>query len=280
MKKILITGSGSYIGTSFEKILNDNFSDEYIVDTVDMIDGTWRKYDFSGYDSVFHVAGIAHRKETKENAELYYAVNRDLAIETAVKAKEQGVSQFVFLSSMSVYGKESGSITKNTFLLPKTHYGRSKAQAECKINELVSQSFKVVILRPPMVYGKGCPGNFNTVVKIVKKLPVFPKVNNRRSMIYIEALCCFVEKCIKNNVSGIYCPQNAEYMNTSEMARAIGEKLGKDIRLSKVLGFIVKCMMPFVPKLRKAFGTLVYDIDDAQLVSEKTNRQTVMESVL
>ena len=131
MKKILITGAGSYIGTSFENYMGQ-WSDEYSVDTVDMIDGSWRKKDFSGYDVVFHVAGIAHIKETKDNAELYYKVNRDMVIETAKKAKTEGVKHFVFLSSMSVYGMETGVITKDTEPNPNTNYGKSKLMAEKK----------------------------------------------------------------------------------------------------------------------------------------------------
>ena len=128
MKKILITGANSYIGTSFEKYLKENYPDEYIVDTVDMIDGSWREKSFAGYDSVFHVAGIAHQKETKKNAHLYYEVNRDLAVETAKKAKSEGVKQFIFLSSMSVYGMDTGVITKETKPNPKSNYGKSKFQ--------------------------------------------------------------------------------------------------------------------------------------------------------
>ncbi|MBR5858876.1 MAG: NAD-dependent epimerase/dehydratase family protein, partial [Clostridia bacterium] len=182
MKKILITGANSYIGTSFETYLKENFPDDYVVDTVDMIDGTWHEKSFAGYDSVFHVAGIAHQKETKENAHLYYEVNRDLAIEIAKKAKDDGVKQYIFLSSMSVYGVETGVITKETEPNPKSNYGKSKLQAEQGISSLASDDFKVCILRPPMVYGRGCKGNFQTVVKIVKKSPVFPNVKNKRSI--------------------------------------------------------------------------------------------------
>lgn len=64
MKKILITGANSYIGTSFEKWLSQ-WLDDYKVDTFDMIDGTWKEKDFSQYDTVFHVAGIVHIKEKK-----------------------------------------------------------------------------------------------------------------------------------------------------------------------------------------------------------------------
>ena len=153
MKRILITGANSYIGTSFEKYVSQ-WPERYETDTVDMIDGSWREKSFAGYDAVFHVAGIAHRKETKENAHLYYEVNRDLAIETAQKAKRDGVHQFIFLSSMSVYGKNTGVITQETPVAPKSNYGRSKAEAEKGIEGLQDADFNVAVLRPPMIYGK------------------------------------------------------------------------------------------------------------------------------
>ena len=129
MKKILITGANSYIGSSFEAYMK-KWTDKYVIDTVDMIDETWKEKKFSSYDVVFHVAGIAHKKETKQNAHLYYKVNRDLAIETAKKAKTDGVKQFVFLSSMSIYGLEEGIISKDTVPMPKSNYGKSKLEAE------------------------------------------------------------------------------------------------------------------------------------------------------
>ena len=280
MKKILITGANSYIGMSFEKYIKENYNDSYIVDTVDMIDGTWREKDFSGYDSVFHVAGIAHIKETEENAHLYYEVNRDLAVETAKKAKCDGVKQFVFLSSMSVYGIDTGVITKDTIPTPKSNYGKSKLQAEEELLKLQDESFKIAIVRPPMVYGKGCKGNFQSVVKIVKKLPVFPKVNNQRSMIFIDTLSEYVKSYIDGMVSGLFLPQNKEYMNTSQMAKAISEKLNKRIYLSVMLGIAVKIMCPFVGVANKAFGTLVYEKEDNVVeIKEKTNKESVLESV-
>lgn len=258
MKKILITGANSYIGTSFENYINQNYSDDYEVDTVDMIDGTWRDKDFSKYDTVFHVAGIAHQKETNENAPLYYKVNRDLAIETAQKAKHDGVSQFVFLSSMSVYGMETGVITKATVPSPKSNYGISKWQAEQGISPLASDDFKVAVIRPPMVYGEGCKGNYQFLTKVVKKSPIFPKVNNRRSMIHIDNLVEFVRIVIDEQLIGVYCPQNKEYVNTREMAADIAKKLDKKIYFSYLGGLAVIIFRPFMGILKKAFGTLIY----------------------
>lgn len=262
MKKILITGANSYIGFSFEKYIKENYQDEYIIETVDMIDGSWREKSFSGYDSVFHVAGIAHQKETKKNAMLYYSVNRDLAIETASKAKNEGVQQFIYLSSMSVYGLDMGVITKETNPNPKSNYGKSKWQAEQGIMKLKNDNFKICILRPPMVYGKGCNGNFQTVVKIVKKFPVFPKVKNERSMIYIDNLSSFVKMCIDKGLNGLYFPQNREYVSTITLAQEIANGLGKKIHFDYITGGGVIILKSFSSIVQKAFGSLIYDMEE------------------
>lgn len=259
MKRILITGKDSYIGTSFEKYISQNFSDGYSVDTFDMIDGSWKDKDFSKYDTVFHVAGIAHIKETKDNSELYYKVNRDLAKETASKAKAEGVKQFVFLSTMSVYGMETGVITKETVPCPKSNYGKSKLQAEEEISSLADDDFKICIIRPPMVYGEGCKGNYQTVVKIVEKSPIFPRVNNKRSLICIENLVAFVKLAVDNNLAGLFFPQNSEYMNTMKMAKDIALQKGKKLYFSYFCGLAVVIFRPFVSKLKKAFGNLIYE---------------------
>lgn len=257
MKKILICGAGSYIGGSFEQYMA-SFGDEYSIDTLDMQDASWREHSFSGYDCVYLVAGIAHRKETKENAHLYYEVNRDLAIEVAKRAKAEGVSQLIFLSSMSVYGVERGVITPATSPAPKSNYGRSKLEAEEGMAALCDENFKICTLRPPMVYGKGCRGNFGTVVALVRKLPFFPKVKNQRSMIYIDNLSLFVKIAIDRGLSGLYFPQNREYINTSEMAGIIAERLEKKCPRSALLGLCSKMAIPFVGMAKKAFGTLIY----------------------
>ena len=259
MKKILITGANSYIGTSFEKYMAQ-FGDEYVVNTVDMIGDGWKKKDFSSYDSVFHVAGIAHQKETLENAHLYYEVNRNLAIATAQKAKRDGVKQFILLSSMSVYGLETGVITKNTVPHPKSHYGKSKLQADEKIVKLNCDTFKVAILRPPMVYGKGCKGNYQRLRSFALKSPIFPDYPNQRSMVYIGNLCEFVKNMIDEQRRGLYFPQNAEYVNTSKMVKEIAEANGKLIRMTKVFNPFIKIILLRVVK--KVFGNLVYDKSD------------------
>jgi nucleoside-diphosphate-sugar epimerase len=256
MKHILITGANSYIGTSLEKWLNKN-PEKYSVDTIDMIGEEWKEKKFSKYDVVFHVAGIAHIKETKENQELYYKVNRDLTWETAKKAKQEGVKQFIFLSSMSVYGVEEGAIDINTALNPNTNYGKSKLQAEELIRPLNDNLFKVAILRPPMVYGKGCKGNYPKLSKIATKLPVFPKLNNKRSMIYIDNLCEFVKILIDDYAHGLFFPQNKEYVNISEMVKIIAEANGKKILMTSLFNPLLNILK--IDLVQKAFSELIYE---------------------
>lgn len=266
MKKILITGANSYIGTSFEKYMSQ-WPEKYQVDTVDMIDGTWREKVFSGYDCVYHVAGIAHSDSGKispEKAKLYYAVNTDLTVETAKKAKADGVKQFIFMSSAIVYGEsapigKSKMITRDTPVSPANSYGDSKVQAENGVLPLNDDTFKVVILRPPMIYGPGSKGNYPVLSKLAQKLPVFPAVDNQRSMLYIENLMEFVRLMVENEEQGIFWPQNAEYSNTTELVRLIAQAHGKKITVIPGFTWALKLMSGVTGLVNKAFGSLSYD---------------------
>lgn len=261
MKRILITGKNSYIGTSFEKWLAQ-YPDDYTVNTIDMKDGSWRDHDFSQYDVVFHVAGIAHVSRNKKLKDLYYKVNRDLTIETAKKAKSEGVKQFIFMSSIIVYGNgvdKSGMITKDTIPQPKDFYGDSKLQAENGIIPLNDENFKVVILRPPMIYGPGSKGNFPKLVQTAKKTPVFPNINNSRSMLFVENLCEFIRLSINDSLNGILFPQNSEYVNPSELVKKISNMNSHKILLTKLFNCL---LVPFINRLEvlnKLFGNYTYD---------------------
>lgn len=266
MKKILITGKNSYIGTSLEKWLAKE-PENYQVDTVDTRDGIWKEKDFSPYDVVFHVAGIAHIKETNKNENLYYKINRDLAVSVAKKAKKENVSQFILMSTMAVYGEEGEigikvTLSRDTLTKPKTHYGASKIEAEHEINNLNTSDFRVVTLRPPMIYGPNCPGNYARLERFANKVPIFPFVNNERSMLSIENLCRFVKKLIDEEAQGLYLPQDEEYVNTSLLVKQLAEQNKKSIYLSKGLGMLVIVMGKKIKILNKIFGNLTYEKND------------------
>jgi len=260
MKRILITGAGSYIGNSFANYLAQ-FPGDYQVETVDMIGDGWRKTSFVGFDAVFHVAGIAHIRETAENTHLYYEVNRDLAVATARKAKAEGVSQFVFLSSMSVYGIEEGCITRATVPTPRSNYGKSKLQAEEGLSELCGDGFRIAVLRPPMVYGEGCKGNYQSLVKFAKVMPFFPAYRNKRSMLHVDGLSEAVRNVIDTQGEGLFLPQDEDYICTCDMVRDIARSMGKDMKLLKILNPAVSLVKHFTAMGRKAFGDLYYEIE-------------------
>ncbi|WP_156854428.1 NAD-dependent epimerase/dehydratase family protein [Oceanobacillus sp. AG] len=261
MKRILITGKNSYVGNSFETWLK-NYPGEYEVEKISLRDGLWREYDFSKYDAVLHVAGIAHVSKDPKMEELYYRVNRDLTIEVAEKSKVEGVRQFIFMSSIIVYGDGSSDrkvIDKNTTPEPSNFYGDSKLQAENGIKSLENDDFKIAIIRPPMIYGRNSKGNYPKLSKAAQRLPLFPNIENQRSMLHIDNLSEFLKLMIDNKESGMFFPQNTEFVKTSEMVRLIAEVHGRSIRLVKVFNPVLRFMSGRIEIVDKVFGNLVYD---------------------
>lgn len=288
MKKILITGANSYIGVSVEQYLS-RWPEAYQVDTIDMMDGSWREQNFRGYDAVLHVAGLVHQPKTKNDpaeADRYDRVNHLLAVETAQKAKTDGVPQFLFLSSASVYGLNAPvgnvvMITEDTPLNPTDNYGISKKNAEESLQKLQDDQFKVAIVRPPMIYGKGCKGNYQTMAKLARKLPVFPWVENQRSMLYMDNLAEFIRLLIDDEAEGIFCPQNNEYVNTSEMVNLIAHANGKGIFLIHGFTWALKLLRPLTGIVDKAFGSLCYDFALSRYAKDycvKSFQESILET--
>ena len=263
MKRILITGANSYIGTSFEKWVAQ-WPEDYQVETVGTRNGEWKEIDFSPYDTIFHVAGIAHQDAKADQEELYYKVNRDLTIEVALKAKSEGVQQFIFMSSMIVYGAsskigETKVITRDTVPEPINFYGNSKLQAEQGILPLQSEEFNIVVIRPPMIYGKGSKGNYPLLAKFARCSPIFPNIINQRSMIHIDNLTQFIRVMIDYEENGIFFPQNKKYINTSDMVKIIAEVNGRKLLLTSIFNPGLIILGKYLSVINKVFGSLVYD---------------------
>lgn len=256
-KRVLITGENSYIGSKFQEYTTKYYD---AVDAIDMCTDDWKNFDFSAYDVVIHVAAIVHKQEKSYTQQQYYEVNTKLASDVAKKAKSEGVSQFVFLSTMSVYGVMNGVITKDTLCKPFNDYGKSKLQAEMLLNDMCDDSFVVSILRPPIVYGKGCKGNYNELSAFARKMPFFPNYKSQRSMIYIDNLCEIIKLCIDNKLSGVFCPQDSDYINTSHMVQLIAGANGRKIRLTKFFNpFITLALKMRIRVVQKVFGSLTYE---------------------
>jgi nucleoside-diphosphate-sugar epimerase len=284
MKKILVTGSNSYVGSSFTSWLSQ-FPDKYSIDTISLRDESWKERSFKGYDVILHTVGIAHvdsNPDPKMEQE-YYRVNRDLTIEAAQKAKKNGVKQFIFLSSIIVYGDSSyvnkpRVIDEKTIPIPANFYGGSKLEAEKGILTLESFDFSIAIIRPPMIYGKGSKGNYPKLAKAAKILPVFPDIENMRSMLHIDNLCEFLRLLIENNERGIFFPQNTEYVKTSEMVKLIGEAHGKKIKLTRLFNPLLGMLGRKVGIVNKVFGNLIYD-QNLSLYKENYRIRDLQESI-
>ena len=284
-KRVLVTGVNSYIGNAFRSYM-EQYPEEAVVDGISVRNDAWKTLDFSGYDCIFDVAGIAHADTghvSEEVKKRYYAVNCDLTVALAQKAKEEGVRQFIFMSSAIVYGDSAPigfqrMITRDTPPAPADFYGDSKLQAEKGILPLVDDHFKIAVLRPPMIYGKGSKGNYPVLSKMAQKLPAFPKVENCRSMLYIGNLVEFVRLVIKNEESGFFFPQNGQYSNTSQLVQMIAEAHGKHIILVGGCTVPLRLLSQATGLVNKAFGSLAYDMSMSEY-KENYRRFSLEESI-
>lgn len=257
MKRILITGKNGYIGTNLAAFLSRQPS-LYAVESISLRDRAPDAYDFHGADAIVHLAAIVHRKETQRNRALYDAVNRDLAIALAEKAKREGVKQFVFMSTMSVYGMDEGTVTKDTLPDPKTAYGRSKLEAERAIAALAEEDFTVTVLRAPVVFGPGAKGNPARLERLAKHLPFCPTYENRRTAVSIETLCGAIESALRTPRSCILFPQEPAPVSTCTLLERIQREQGKPVRKTKLLNPLIRMLRACTRVGKKAFGDLVY----------------------
>ncbi len=289
MKKILITGAGSYVGESVRKYMLSTAPGEFEIDAVGTMNDEWKKADFGKYDVVYHVAGIAHVNADPKMEPLYYKVNRDLTIEVAQTAKAAGVRLFIFMSSQIVF-HESQSLktevlTKDTKENPNGFYGDSKLQAEIGLHKLESNDFKVCILRPCMIYGPNAKGNFPRLARLATKVPMFPCWHNKRSMLYIDNLAEFVKQAVLRELSGTFYPQNREQADTVEIIRFFAKEAGHKVWITRLLNPFIWLGSFVLQPINKMFATYYYDPSmskmdfDYQLVSFEDSMKRVAESL-
>lgn len=257
MEQILITGENGYISNSLKRYFTtESVNKKIILKSI-------RKENLSfielkGINVLIHPAAIVHRKESSLSKEIYFEVNTELTVELAKKAKEAGVQQFVFFSTMAVYGDVQGCIDEKSEVAPISLYGKSKLWAEIELMKLESANFKIAIIRPPMVYGFNCPGNYRILSKLTKKICFFPDIQNKRSMIFIDNLCEHVLQIINNKDSGIFHPQDERYVNTSYMVKKIAEISNRKLRINKLIGIFLGILIGHTNIYQKIFGDLYY----------------------
>lgn len=260
MKNVLVTGSNSYIGTSFSKWIS-NKNKQVECTEISVRGENWKNKDFSIFTSILHVAGIAHVNSKAFNDKDYYLINTNLTIEVAKKAKRDGVPHFIFMSSIIVFNDSSsqdGRIGPDTIPNTNNPYGNSKLMAEQGIKNLEDETFKVSIIRPPMIYGTGSKGNYPRLARIARISPVFPDYPNKRSMLYIENLCQIIYEIVQKEVSGVFHPQNKEYVNTTVLVQEIAKVHRNRLMTTKLFNPLIKLFIK-TKIVSKVFGNLYYE---------------------
>lgn len=263
MKNILITGENGYIGKHIGQWLVNQENKEYKVSYLNVRTDDWKNDSFRGVDAIVHTAGIVHQPQITD-WDTYYNINVLLTEHLALKAKNEGVKQFIFLSSMSVYGVgkalKQNVITEKTVCKPTNLYGKSKFEAESALQKLEDTNFHISIVRPPNVYGYKCKGNYIAgFTMAVKKLPMIPYAYSdvKQSMIYIDNLTELVRLIIESEKSGIYMPQDIKPVSAVELMREISRNIGKTDHQSKLLGHIVH-LLGFTAIIKKVYGGVQY----------------------
>ncbi|MTV19282.1 NAD-dependent epimerase/dehydratase family protein [Staphylococcus delphini] len=259
-KKILMTGTTGYVTRHLASYLS---TQGYEVEQISVRNNAWETSSFGNYDVMIHTAALVHNNTPNARFSDYIRVNTTLTTRIAKKAKQEGVKQFIFMSTMAVYGLEGSVgektiINEETKLQPRTDYGISKLKAEEKLNELEDDAFKVAIVRPPMIYGANSPGNFDKLRRVAQLLPVLPYINNQRSALYIEHLNRYISELIHLEASGIYHPQDEFYFETTKVMKEIRKILDKRT-ITVPVPILIYPLLNKVPLFKKIFGHLVYD---------------------
>lgn len=268
---ILITGKNGYIANEIKAV----YPSAKLVSVRSAEDFSF----LNNVEILIHTSALVHKKEKPEMEQQYIEINTNLTIELAKQAKSAGVKHFIFFSTMAVYGKFEGEIHKESKLNPNTFYGKSKLAAEQALLKMQCSQFNVSIIRPPMVYGKGCPGNYVLLRKLSVKTPIFPKVDNKRSMIFIDNLVLFVRNLIENRMSGIFHPQDPQFVNTTQMVSLIAKEHSKKIYFTKLGALLLSTLIGKAQLYKKVFGNLYY-IESLSLYENNDYQKYIMSEAI
>jgi nucleoside-diphosphate-sugar epimerase len=246
MTKVIITGANSFIGRNFIKF--SRFKD---IEEVSLFDHKPEEIEFNKYDVVLHLAAIVH-KLRKIRDEEYFRVNCDLTLRVAEQAKKSGIKQFIFLSTLKVYGESFEGIDIRNELskcFPSDTYGKSKYEAEIRLKEIEDDKFIVSIIRPSLVYGENVKANMLNLIKLVDSCPVLPfgNINNRRNFVYAENLSGYIDRVIELRIPGIFIAIDTEVISTSELVKYISKYLEKKIILFKLPRFALSLIRYLLP---------------------------------
>jgi UDP-glucose 4-epimerase len=265
MKKIAVTGPTGFVGHR----LMAYDRDRYDLIPVLLRETEPEKLDLRGITTVVHLAGKAHEMKAIDE-QVYFDVNYELTRRLADRARSQGVAQFVYISSTKVYGDDiRTTLNEQSPCHPTDAYGASKLKAEQYLQSVSDASFKVAIIRPPLIYGPGVKGNMLRLLQLADKRWPLPFGNsaNARSMVFIDNLIELINTIVEQQAAGIFVAGDRAPLSTGALIRLIRKRLGNPARLVNVPGIVLKSIQKIKPALYiRLFGSFVAD-------NQATNRQ-------
>lgn len=259
---VLVTGATGFIGrhvidallrrsTKVRIVSRQGTQDKFSVDNVEVVHlpglGTtsseWADA-VANCGAVIHLAALAHIPLEKGNdpVQAFQMANVDFARACAEAAVGAGVKRFIFMSSVGVHGAASGKhpIQVASAIQPHTPYANSKAQAEQSLAAIVyGSSMELTVIRPPLVYGLGAPGNFGALVRAISfglPLPMGMLTVNRRSFVGVDNLVDLIVACLShpNAANQTFLVSDGEDLSTVALLRRLGQAMGKPARLFPV----------------------------------------------
>jgi len=274
---ILLTGSNGFIGSYFK----EHYSKKYHIDTFSFLNDDFSKLSLSDIDTVVHLSALVHQMKGATYKE-YHKINVENTLALAEKAKKSGVKHFIFMSTVKVYGEETDTVYKEeTTCNPQDEYAKSKLEAERGLQQLESDTFKVSIIRTPIVYGEGVKANILNLIKLVKKMPILPfsNIQNRRSMVYVGNLCAIIDRIIELKKSGIFLASDDRVLSTKELIQLIALSLNKKVFFISVPFFpeLLKKMKPSIYK--RLYMSLEVDSTYTKKILDMSNPYTTEEGI-
>lgn len=266
MAKVLITGANSFVGSNYKK-----YSKNSVIEEISLFDHNPANIEFGKYDVVLHLVAIVHQSK-KISESKYFEINKELCLQTAINAKNAGIKQFVFLSTVKVYGRYQpgkGSWNESSVCDPEDGYGKSKYAAEVALKELDDNNFTVSIVRTPLVYGEDVKANMRSIIKLVERFSILPlgKINNKRSFTSIENLVAFIDRIIEKRASGVFIAKDEEALSTTELVNFISESLGKKLILITIPKFIINLVTFIYPRIfDRLYGS--FEMENSQTLKQ------------
>jgi nucleoside-diphosphate-sugar epimerase len=285
--QMLVTGASGFVGRAFSAEVNSRgMAVQGATRTpsdlpngiknvlVGSIDGNTDWYDgLTGCKVVVHLAARAHVMQEAANDPLveFRRVNVQATLNLARQAAAAGVRRFVYISSIGVNGAETFQLpfTAQDVAAPHSPYAVSKYEAELGLQELAAETgMEVVIIRSPLVYGPGAPGNFGSLMRWLKRGVPLPlgAIHNQRSLVSLDNLVDLIVTCLTHPEAAnqTFLVSDGEDVSTTELLRRLGQAMGHPARLIPVPTSFLKLAAAMVGKqdvVQRLCGSLQVDIE-------------------